>query len=70
MAGVAMGILAGQAMQKHGYQICPPKNLSGPQIYWIVRRFMRVHPEYLNEPSPVLIAHALRDAFACGRYHG
>ncbi|MDE2106059.1 MAG: hypothetical protein KGL39_53040 [Patescibacteria group bacterium] len=65
MSGVVAGIHVGQELQRYKRTICLPPGVSGPQILLIVQRFMRLHPEALNETQTGVIAHALYDAYPC-----
>lgn len=65
MRGVTIGIEAGQEMQRAGYRVCLPHDMTGPQLYLVVRKFMADHPEDLNERPAALIAHALHHYYAC-----
>jgi hypothetical protein len=60
------GTVSGIAMGPHP-QICFPRNFDPRQTLPIVQKFMREHPEALNNSEPEVIRLSLRDAYPCGR---
>lgn len=46
---------------------CYPTGVDQVQIREVVLRYLRAHPERLNDPAPLLVLNGLLEAFPCKR---
>jgi len=55
----------GFGLAEQGMRYCPPDKVSGVQATAIVEKYMRDHPEKLNNAVNAIIPLALLEAFPC-----
>jgi Rap1a immunity proteins len=66
LGGISLGFYLSQDMTKQGYGTCLPEEpLDVRQTRAIVDKFMRDHPEELNQSAATLVVEALVRAFPC-----
>ena len=67
LKGISMGLFMGQAVSNSGARTCLPddESLDVRQTRAIVEKFMREHPEKLNQNLATLVLEALIRAFPC-----
>jgi hypothetical protein len=47
--------------------ICYPKGIAQEQIREVVMKYLREHPDRLQDPAPLLVLNSLFEAFDCKR---
>jgi hypothetical protein len=67
LQGISMGLFMGQGLSNSGARTCLPddESLDVRQTRAIVEKFMREHPEKLNQKIATLVLEALVNAFPC-----
>lgn len=65
VAGFGQGMIAAQAMARHGSPVCLPETLTSEQAQTIILKFMAERPTLMNQEAMTLAAVALSNAFPC-----
>ena len=64
----AIGYLDGIADAAVGLgYTCYPTGVTQAQLREVVMKYLRDHPERLNDPAPLLVLNGLLEAFPCKR---
>jgi hypothetical protein len=61
------GYVAGVADATAGVSWCPTPQLTEEQVYQLVAKFMKNHPEYLNRSAATIVGDALVADFPCDK---
>jgi hypothetical protein len=62
-----MGYVDGVVDTATGRILCFPSSVTGAQIYSIVSKYLRDHPEEWNQQADELVIRALRATFPCAK---
>lgn len=65
ITGFQSGLYAARVAGEAGETVCLPKGFTGNQAHLIVEKFMRDHPQLLNNSADVVAFTALSLAFPC-----
>ncbi len=66
-APLFMGYVDGVTDTANGRSLCFPSSATGAQIYSIVSKYLRDHPEQWNQRADELVIRSLRATFSCAK---